>query len=177
MKTKTLSLPSLSREGESPLVRDKGSQVQILSPRDGGVLQVLGSGCLVLNTRRVVVALALGPASRAARADAVRLTPSVVALDGAFLRSLALEGVGIAILLLDLVEPALAQTRLVRLLSDQESPRRFFLYLLHSATPLVPARVRAFRDFMAHEFLKHDREPGGLEQDRNPVDRGAGDQC
>jgi len=93
--------------------------------------------------------------------SAVDLTPAVVALDGAFLRALALEGVGIAMLPLALVEPDLSQGRLVRLLSGQDSPRRFSLYLLHPATPLLPTRVRAFRDFMAHEFLPHGRGPWG----------------
>ncbi|QRK11396.1 LysR family transcriptional regulator [Archangium violaceum] len=93
--------------------------------------------------------------------SAVRLTPSVVVQDGAFLRSLALEGVGIAILPLALVEADLSQGRLVRLLSDQGSPIRISLYLLHPATPLLPARVRAFRDFMAHALQKQDRGPWG----------------
>jgi DNA-binding transcriptional LysR family regulator len=62
---------------------------------------------------------------------------------------------------LALVEPELSQGRLVRLLSGQDSPRRFSLYLLHPATPLLPTRVRAFRDFMAHEFLPHGRGPWG----------------
>ncbi|WNG41406.1 LysR family transcriptional regulator [Archangium violaceum] len=89
----------------------------------------------------------------------VHLSPSVVVQDGAFLRSLALEGVGIAILPLALVEPDLSQGRLVQLLFEQDSPPRVSLFLLHPATPLLPARVRAFRDFMAHEFLKQGRGP------------------
>ena len=86
----------------------------------------------------------------------VHLTPSVVAQDGAFLRSLALVGVGIAILPLAMVEPDLAKGRLVQLLPDQDPSREFSLYLLHPATTWIPARVRAFRDFMAHEFPKRD---------------------
>ncbi len=84
--------------------------------------------------------------------NAVRLTPSVVAQDGAFLRSLALEGAGIAIVPQALVELDLEQERLVRLLPGHEEPHGYFLYLLYPATPLVSARVRAFRDFMAREL-------------------------
>ncbi|WP_225410761.1 LysR family transcriptional regulator [Stigmatella hybrida] len=86
----------------------------------------------------------------------IRLTPSVVAQDGAFLRSLALAGTGIAFLPLAVAEPDLEQGRLVRLMPEQDSGHRFALYLLHPAAPLVPARIRAFRDFMAQEF----RSPG-----------------
>ncbi|WP_245768975.1 LysR family transcriptional regulator [Stigmatella aurantiaca] len=82
----------------------------------------------------------------------IRLTPSVVAQDGAFLRSLAVAGTGIAFLPLAVAEPDLEQGRLVRLLPDLDSGHRFSLYLLHPAAPLVPARIRAFRDFMAQEF-------------------------
>ncbi|WP_257451896.1 LysR family transcriptional regulator [Archangium lipolyticum] len=104
-----------------------------------------------LSTHRVLVMRRDGGPS------SVRLVPGVVAQDGAFLRTLALAGAGIAILPMALVEPELAEGRLIRLLPEQDSPPRFSLFLLHPAAPLVPARVRAFRDFMAREFLAHRR--------------------
>lgn len=84
----------------------------------------------------------------------IHLTPSVVAQDGSFLCSLALAGTGIALLPLAMAESGLAQGRLVRVLPDQDVDLGFSLYLLHPATPLVPTRIRAFRDFMLNTCPK-----------------------
>jgi DNA-binding transcriptional LysR family regulator len=87
----------------------------------------------------------------------IRLIPGVVAQDGAFLRSLALAGAGIALLPLAVAELELAQGQLVRVLPSQDIGHGFSLYLLHPATPMLPARIRAFRDFMTHEFPRPGR--------------------
>jgi DNA-binding transcriptional LysR family regulator len=78
----------------------------------------------------------------------LHLTPSVVAEDGAFLCSLALAGAGIALLPLAMADAGLSQGSLVRVLPDQDVDLGLSLYLLHPATPLVPRRIRVFRDFM-----------------------------
>lgn len=93
-------------------------------------------------------------------APAIQLTPSVVVEDGAFLCSLALAGAGIALLPLVMAEAGLAQGRLVRVLPDEDVDLGLSLYLLHPATPLVPTRIRAFRDFMLDTCPKRGREGG-----------------
>jgi DNA-binding transcriptional LysR family regulator len=78
----------------------------------------------------------------------LRLRAKVMATEGAFIRQLALEEAGIALLPLVLVERDLAQKRLSRVLSQFRVEETARLYLLHRAMQFLPPKIRAFRELV-----------------------------
>lgn len=78
----------------------------------------------------------------------VRVRGDVLANDGELLREVALVGGGIAMLPRVFVDRELAQKRLVPVLRGYRVEWGAALYLLHPPRQFLPAKVRAFRDFM-----------------------------
>lgn len=78
----------------------------------------------------------------------VRVRGDVLANDGELLREVALAAGGIAMLPKVFVDRELAQKRLVPVLRGWRVEWGTALYLLHPPRQFLPAKVRAFRDFM-----------------------------
>ena len=78
----------------------------------------------------------------------VRVRGDILANDGELLREVALAGGGIAMLPRIFADRELAQKRLVQVLRSHRVDWGTALYLLHPPRQFLPAKVRAFRDFM-----------------------------
>ncbi len=76
------------------------------------------------------------------------LRGAIVANDGVFVREAALAGGGIALLPRVMVERDVTDGRLAPVLRHHGIVEKGALYLLHSASPFLPPKVRAFRDFV-----------------------------
>lgn len=93
--------------------------------------------------------------------ESVTLTlhrPALAVTHTDMLRAAALQGLGIAALPSFVAEDALREGRLERVLPHWH----FSAVTLHAAMPArkhVPARTRAFVDFLAHTFAAGDRDP------------------
>ncbi|MEI8259236.1 MAG: LysR family transcriptional regulator [Deltaproteobacteria bacterium] len=72
----------------------------------------------------------------------------IVANDGVFVREATLAGGGIALLPSVMVERDVTDGRLAPVLRHHSVVEQGALYLLHSASPFMPPKVRAFRDFV-----------------------------
>jgi DNA-binding transcriptional LysR family regulator len=82
------------------------------------------------------------------RAEVVTVTPTVYAQDAAFVRAMALGGVGIALVPRAFIEDDLARGALVRVLPRHDVDVSVHLYLVHPPLTFAPPKARAFRDFM-----------------------------
>jgi len=78
----------------------------------------------------------------------VRVRSDLLANDGELLREVALAGGGIAMVPKIFVDREIAQKRLVHVLRGYRVDWGAALYLLHPPRQFLPAKVRAFRDFM-----------------------------
>jgi DNA-binding transcriptional LysR family regulator len=84
----------------------------------------------------------------------VRVRGDVLANDGELLREVALAGGGIACLPRVFADRELSQRRLVHVLKGHRVMWDAALYLLHPPRQFLPARLRAFRDFMVDALAR-----------------------
>lgn len=84
----------------------------------------------------------------------VRVRGDILANDGELLREVALAGAGIAMLPRIFVDRELAQKRLLQVLRGHRVEWSTALYLLHPPRQFLPAKVRAFRDFMVEALAR-----------------------
>jgi DNA-binding transcriptional LysR family regulator len=87
----------------------------------------------------------------AGRKITVRVRPEVHATNGDLLRRLAVAGGGIILQPAFIVEDDLRHGRLIRLLENLQAPA-FNLYAVYLSHQHLPARVRAFIDFLLEHF-------------------------
>jgi DNA-binding transcriptional LysR family regulator len=98
--------------------------------------------------------LTLSKVTDAKATTTVRVRADVLANDGEVLREVALAGGGIALLPKIFVDRELAQKRLLPLLRGYRADFAAALFLLHPPRQFLPAKVRAFRDFMVDALAR-----------------------
>lgn len=102
-------------------------------------------------------------ASRDGREHAkVRVRAAISASDFSFSREAALAGAGIALVPRVIVQRDVDRKKLVPVLEDHAPEGSATLYLVHAGTRFLPAKIRAFRDYMFDAFQVRGRgEPAG----------------
>ena len=107
---------------------------------------------LLMRFRAGEATLTLHPENEPRETERVVLHGAIMASDAVFVREAALAGGGIAVLPNMMAEQDLEAKRLVRVLKNYRTVESGGLYLLHSASPFLSPKVRAFRDFVVEQF-------------------------
>ncbi|MCM5571536.1 LysR family transcriptional regulator [Burkholderiaceae bacterium FT117] len=95
--------------------------------------------------------------TRRGRTQSVRIQPFLEANDGQILRNAALDGLGILIQPSYIVHDDVVAGRLVPVLGDYELPR-LMMNIAYPSRRHLPAKVRAFIDFLVEDFRKNEYE-------------------
>jgi DNA-binding transcriptional LysR family regulator len=82
----------------------------------------------------------------------IRVRAAISASDFAFAREAALAGAGIALVPRVIVQRDLDRKKLVPVLEDHALEGSANLYFVHPGTRFLPAKIRAFRDYMLEAF-------------------------